>query len=575
MTSKFLWLSVLSLFISPLNTLTFSPEKILEIFFKDLFEDTTAGYVIYGQKPVDLEGFQIREKTIPGTKERYASVQGLLALKYWKEISPNIKNQNYILIDFPTPTGYEITLINRQAFFNVVKANSLLFEYKFGIKITPDVLLDDLIQKGFCSLFKENIALQGIVLGYGVENAICYECGSSFLKQLVPKGLPPYRLPSSPKNPEELAKKIKDKNWAKGIEDLTYYKASEINDRLKIPFSFLKNSKKTKDLLNSYRKYQDNIDIILSKKKFLAEILYRLGTKLSPSLTQKITSDQLCDFFSESERSNLSYYVARTILNTFPGEISPSFMKGMSAAENETENAIEISDIQFLDLLWKRDHSIIQPTVNFFTKIHNQKDFHCLIPQKLYIRTLKKSNSSNTLTKYNEEIKIHYLLKNSEDKLLTGSYHMQDPPVLHLSNMIPGLAHGLLGMREGEIREIFIHPDFVYGTSSDFGNGQVITAIVELVHLGKIEKESTFPVLKPIDVINYAPEIVSCSQFAELQNKHAYACGFRSWKFYKKAVPLISFHTVMNEISNGGKMSLSSAESDLLLKLEWLLFQMI
>ncbi len=42
----------------------FSSEKVLETFFRDLFEKTTAGYVLYGEKPVDLENFSEREREL-------------------------------------------------------------------------------------------------------------------------------------------------------------------------------------------------------------------------------------------------------------------------------------------------------------------------------------------------------------------------------------------------------------------------------------------------------------------------------------------------------------------------------
>ena len=549
----------------------FSSERVLEVFFKDLFEKTTAGYVLYGQKPVDLEVILPLEKTIPGTKERRSSVVGLLALNYWNEIAPALKNQNHIFLDFSSPDGHEITIINRRAFLDVIKTNSLLFEYKFGNHIAPEALLENLIQNGFSSVFKENIALQGIVLGYGVENSICYESGSSFLKQLTPQISPPNQLSSISKNPEEVLQKIKDKNWAKRLQDLTCYRATEKTDRVKIPFSYLKNSKKSKELLQSYKTYQTNLDFVLNKKKFLSEVLQRLGTKLKPSFTQTVKSNRLTDFFTVSEQEYLARIVARAIVNTFPSEISPSFIQGMKGAETQT--SIEYSDIKFLDVLWRRHSSKLQPTIDFFTQIANRETIQCLIPHKLYTQTLKKSNSEKFLTKTHNAIKVHYLLKDIDDNPLIGSYQMQEPSLLHLNDMIPGLSHGLLGMKEGEVREIFIHPDFVYGTSSTFGNGQAIKAVVELIELGEANHESAVPSLKPVDVLNDAPDISSCSEYIDLQKKHTYACGFRSWQYYKKAVPLITLESVLNEISHTRKTLLSDTDSHLLLKLEWLLLQ--
>ncbi|MES2273917.1 MAG: FKBP-type peptidyl-prolyl cis-trans isomerase [Chlamydiota bacterium] len=309
----------------------------------------------------------------------------------------------------------------------------------------------------------------------------------------------------------------------------------------------------------------------MNKKNFTHEILQRLSAQIPPP-AKIICSNQLMDFFTEEERNRLPHLIAQTILNTFADEISPSFFQGMGAAETEIQETLEYSDIKFLDIFWNRNKAALQQTTCFFEQISNQKNVHCLIPNKLYFCILKESTSINALSKNNRAIKAKYLLKDCEENVLVGSYELQEPPILNLDEMIPGLSYGLLGMKEGEIREIFIHPDFAYG-ASDFGNGQVVQAVVELIHLDTPTEESVFPFLKPAEVSNYAPDISSCSEFIELQKKHAYACGLRSWIYYKKAAPLITLDSVLDEIPKMEKTALSDLDENLLLRLEWLLLQ--
>ena len=50
-----------------------------------------------------------------------------------------------------------------------------------------------------------------------------------------------------------------------------------------------------------------------------------------------------------------------------------------------------------------------------------------------------------------------------------------------LEEVIPGLRSGLVGMKEGEKRIVYIHPDFAYGTSGCLPPNALLTFEVELV----------------------------------------------------------------------------------------------
>jgi hypothetical protein len=547
---------------SPLEDISVPQEVVFDSFFKDLFENTTTGYVLYGEKPIDLEVFRNIEKTIPGSDERKTSVIGLIALKYWREFAPDIKDQNYLLVDFPTQREHEVMFINRKSFLNVVKKNALLFQYKLGIDITPENLLERLIQNGFSSELKENIALQGIVLGYGAENSISYEAGKTLLQRLEPKISPPYQSTASLKSADEVQQEIKTKNWAKNVPDLVCYRSTKKNDRVKIPFNYLKNSKVAKELLNEYKNYQNRTDLILREKNFLSQVLKRLGIKKVAS--QKVSK---YEFFNPEEIKALPVIVAQAIKNTFPNQISSSFIEGMKGMGDKPEK----NRIEFLDILWKRDELGLEQTQKFLSQRSLEKDVECLIPGKLYTRTLKRSDSDKKLNRKNSAIKVQYLMKDLAGNPLVGSYPMQEPVELRLSALIPGFSHGMIGMKEGEIREIFIHPDFAYGTSSSFGEGQAVQIIVELLAMKEEKKDILFPFLKPYDVFNYAPDISSCAEYNQLEQQHAYICGLRSWNYYKKAEPLFTLDQVLIQMAQGEEKPLTSAEENLLLKLEWFL----
>ena len=65
------------------------------------------------------------------------------------------------------------------------------------------------------------------------------------------------------------------------------------------------------------------------------------------------------------------------------------------------------------------------------------------------------------------------------DGSVFGSSKEAEP--LPLNEIIPGLKAGLLGMKEGEKRTIFIHPDLAYGTKGSLPPNSLLTFEIELL----------------------------------------------------------------------------------------------
>lgn len=53
--------------------------------------------------------------------------------------------------------------------------------------------------------------------------------------------------------------------------------------------------------------------------------------------------------------------------------------------------------------------------------------------------------------------------------------------MISLDETIPGFNKGLIGMKEGEKRTLFIHPDYGYGTSGYLPPNSLLTFEVELI----------------------------------------------------------------------------------------------
>jgi peptidylprolyl isomerase len=86
-------------------------------------------------------------------------------------------------------------------------------------------------------------------------------------------------------------------------------------------------------------------------------------------------------------------------------------------------------------------------------------------------------------------------------KYLDGSVFgsSKEEEMISLDEIIPGLKAGLLGMREGEKRTVYIHPDFAYGTNGYLPPNSLLTFEVEVV-------KANAPIIETADIDSKKPE---------------------------------------------------------------------
>lgn len=82
---------------------------------------------------------------------------------------------------------------------------------------------------------------------------------------------------------------------------------------------------------------------------------------------------------------------------------------------------------------------------------------------------------------------IHYTGKLIDGTVFSAS---KEDEMMPLDEIIPGLKAGLVGMREGEKRTIFIHPDLAYGSAGYLPPNSLLTFEIELVKANASINES-------------------------------------------------------------------------------------
>ncbi len=110
---------------------------------------------------------------------------------------------------------------------------------------------------------------------------------------------------------------------------------------------------------------------------------------------------------------------------------------------------------------------------------------------KVQYRIVEKGNGAEIESHFSPQIRY-------TGKYLDGSVFgaSKEEETISLDEIIPGLKAGLIGMREGEKRTVYIHPDLAYGTNGYLPPNSLLTFDVEIVKANAPIKETTEPDIK-------------------------------------------------------------------------------
>lgn len=269
---------------SPANSHSYKLSEVeiqcLDTFFRTLLKTTTAGYVLYGDKPLFACIFKSVENTIPGTVEYEDAIILTEGLKVWNKLKIMGKTYLFLSLEDQKRSSQEIILINKEAFNKVIRENLSLFRFKLGYQIDEYNILEKISSVGFFAFFQGQEALQGILLGYGTGNAITYERGNSLRKAALQMSN------SEPENVQDLKKRITDYakvhggNWEtilRELDDFSFYTPQKEDTIIpKIPFSFHVNSEESKDLLIKYKRAEKRVVSLLNENKLVYKIINRI-----------------------------------------------------------------------------------------------------------------------------------------------------------------------------------------------------------------------------------------------------------------------------------------------------------
>lgn len=102
-----------------------------------------------------------------------------------------------------------------------------------------------------------------------------------------------------------------------------------------------------------------------------------------------------------------------------------------------------------------------------------------VVPGKLQYSVLKAGTGASV--EPHSSPKIHYTGKYQDGTVFGTSEEMGGPITIPLDQTIPGFSKGIAGMKEGEKRRLFVHPDLGYGTSGQLPPNELLIFDIEVV----------------------------------------------------------------------------------------------
>jgi len=160
---------------------------------------------------------------------------------------------------------------------------------------------------------------------------------------------------------------------------------------------------------------------------------------------------------------------------------------GKKPPMSETECIQAISAAQELNYQKQSEENLKQAEA-FLQKNNKQKDVVSLDGGKLQYKIEKNGKGAEVQDHFNPV--ILYVGKYIDGTVFSRS---KEAETISLDETILGFSKGLIGMKEGEKRTLYVHPDYAYGTQGVLPPNSLLTFEVEMVKANDPTEEKTEP----------------------------------------------------------------------------------
>ncbi len=218
----------------------------------------------------------------------------------------------------------------------------------------------------------------------------------------------------------------------------------------------------------------------------------------APQTPQKETSKpNKEEIFSKENIARISeaygHFIYKSLENPILRLDFSSVMKGMNDAkagkpspmtEQEYEEAIAaVQEVSFQEMSEKN----LKEADAFLAKNAKEPGVLELEKGKLQIKVLQPG-SGEEVTETTMPV-LHYTGKYLDGTTFGNSYESGEPISINLHHTISGFRQGVMGMKVGEKRRIFIHPELGYGTSGQLLPNSLLIFDIELTKVSPAPKD--------------------------------------------------------------------------------------
>lgn len=532
--------------LSPLLQADPSPKPVSD-FLKYLLEETEAGYVFLGTKPVSFQDALFDYHGIIGSPWHEMQSRLCHGARQWLAAKPQSASDRYLLKVTPHAEGYEILSINKEAFYEAIQTNLTLFQVILGPRISPELLFEKIARGNelFYDVLKHNTALVGILLGYGTPDALSHN-RTEYLRGLAAKKpTPPFPL-SGDENGDQNLRFVSAYLWndtrppntqiveepSLGFESLkNELQELELSHDMpktlctmtpRLVFGYTPSNPAQVSLVKSYEAQQQRLRSLIASGSITAEVFKRLAVSFKKS---PVVDNSPC-------ASDLVVLLKKQMHDKRFSNIN-SCLEGIHDADQDLPQRYSSVDIdEFYDLFILQDlKDTILFTQTYFDALSKNKTYAATPQGKVFYKTLQAGGGA-MLSPTHHHARLSYSISGiGKEELLP--YVVSRNAWVEIDRTLSGFSDGLQNMRIGEVREIYIHPSAAYGLETTFEPWMGLKCIVRLedLDLSSSAPSRVTTTHKPVEA-----RLLSAVEQQKLQDLDAalsYEIGRTFWEFFK------------------------------------------
>lgn len=188
------------------------------------------------------------------------------------------------------------------------------------------------------------------------------------------------------------------------------------------------------------------------------------------------------------------HFIGRNLRSSGLNFDMDNFTRGIREGESGkpapmTDREYELQMIALQEKAFKKlSEENLTAAEKFLRDNRNERGLIELIPGKLQYIVIKPG--TGPIVSEHANPKIHYTGKYLDGTVFGSSEDGDGPITVPLDQTIPGFSKGLLGMKEGEKRRLFVHPDMGYGKSGHLPPNSMLIFEVEVLEADSSDPSS-------------------------------------------------------------------------------------